>query len=108
MDIKLAGTPRWLVAASLGSGSVWVLVLEGGATLAFLVEAGQATETPIAPARIPSGGPPFLTVSGDQAYLVSRPSNSASEITHPVPLGDSGKHAFIEIAGDLVLCQDGS
>lgn len=50
----------------------------------------------------------MLTVSGDQAYLVSGPSNSASEITHPVPLGDSGKHAFIEIAGDLVLWQNGS
>ena len=57
---------------------------------------------------MPSGGPPSLTVSGDQAYLVSGPSNSASEITHPVPLGDSGKHAFIEIVGDLVLWQDGS
>ena len=50
----------------------------------------------------------MLTVSEDQAYLVSGPSNSASEITHPVPLGDSGKHAFIEIAGDLVLWQNGS
>jgi len=103
LNIKLAGTPRWLVAAPLGSGSVWVLVLEDGPTQAFLVEAGQATETTIAPARIPSGGPPLLIVSGDQASLVSGPSNSASEITHPVPLGDSGKLAFIEIAGDLVL-----
>ena len=40
LDIKLAGTPRWLVAAPLGSGSVWVVVLKGGAAQAFLVEAG--------------------------------------------------------------------
>ena len=50
----------------------------------------------------------MLAVSGNPAYMVSGPTSSASEITHPVPLGDSGKLAFIEAGGDLVLWQDGS
>jgi hypothetical protein len=91
------------VAAQLGTRSVWVAVLEDGTTQAFLVEDGKATETPISPAHIPSGGPPLLAVSGNQAYMVSGPTSSASEITRPVPLGDSGKLAFIEAGGDLVL-----
>ena len=108
LDIELAGTPRWLVAAPLGAGSLWVAVLEDGTTQAFLVQGAQAVETAITPKSLPSAGPPLLAVAGDEPFLVAGPSDAASEFAHPVPLGDSGRLAFIESGGDLVLWQNGS
>ncbi|MBC8280636.1 MAG: hypothetical protein H8E48_07625 [Chloroflexi bacterium] len=108
LDISLAGQPRWLVSAPFKSGSIWVVVLEDGTTQAFMVADGQAAKTAISPAYIPSGGPPLLTVSGDEAYLIAAPSELASQLTHPVPLGDSGRLAFIESGGDLVVWKDGA
>ena len=108
LDITLTGQPRWLVAAPMGSGSIWAAVLEDGTTQAFVVAAGQATETTISSAHMPSGGPPLLAVTGEGAFLVSAPLESASELTHPVPLGDSGRLSFIESGGDLVIWQDGA
>jgi len=107
LDIELAGAPRWLVAAPFGGGSIWVAALEDNTTQAFLVIDGQAKETAISPASLPFGGPPLLAVSGGQAFLVTAPSDAASVITHPVPMGDSGRLAFIESGGDLVVWENG-
>ena len=108
LDIELAGTPRWLVAAPLGNGSIWVAVLNDGRTQAFQVEDGQAREMGIAPTLLPSSAPPLLAVAGGEAFLVTGPSETASTLTHPVPLKNSGRLAFIETGGDLVVWQDGS
>jgi len=39
---------------------------------------------------------------------VAGPNDAASQLTHPVPLGTSGRLAFIETGGDLVIWEDGS
>lgn len=108
LDIPLDGTPRWLVAAPFENGSIWVAALEDGTTQAFLVADGRATKTEIAPKYLPSGGPPLLAVAGGEAYLVTAPLESASKLTHPVPLGESGRLALVEAGGDLVIWAGGS
>lgn len=112
LDIVLAGAPQWLVAAPFGNGSLWVAVLSDGRTQAFQVEDGKATETGIAPPSLssstPAGAPPLLAVAGDEAFLAVAPSEAASPLTHPVPLGNQGRLAFIETGGDLIVWQDGS
>ena len=110
LDIELAGTPRWLVAAPFGDGSLWVAVLEDGRVQAFQIEGGQAVETAIRPSALPPGAPPLLAVAGDEAYLVAAPSDTASPLTHPVPTGNLGRLAFlafIEAGGDFVVWRGG-
>ena len=108
IEVELAGTPRWLVAAPSGTGSVWVAVLQDGRTQAFRVEDGQVVEIDVAPQTLPIGAPPLLAVAGDEVFLVAPPSEEASPLTHPVPLGNQGRLAFIETGGDLVVWQDGA
>ena len=40
--------------------------------------------------------------------MFTGPADSASAITHAVPLGESGRLAFAESGGDLVLWENGS
>ena len=111
LDIELSGVPLWLVAAPFGAGSVWAVALEDGTTQAFLVQNGQAVALEITPKSLPTGAPPVLAVAANEAYLLAGLSGGASELTHPAPLGESGRLAFIETAdsgGDLVLWQNGS
>ena len=108
LDIELSGTPQWLVAASAGSGSIWVAVFQDGQTQAFRVECEKAVEIGVAPSILPPGAPPLLAVAGGEAFLIAPPSDAASPLTHPVPLGNSGRLAFIETDGDLVVWQDGA
>ena len=108
LDIQLEGTPRWLVAAPFLQGSLWVVALQDGQIQAFQVRDGQETKTVISPEAFPSGAPPLLAVAGGEAFLVTVPSEKASPLTHPVPLGEPGRLAFIESGGDLVLWEDGS
>ncbi len=107
LDIKLSGPPRWLVAAPLGSGSIWVAVLEDGTAQAFLVEGGRAVETAFNLRSLPSGAPPLLAVSAGEVELLVSRSDTEARFSHPVPVGDSGLMAFIEVGGGLVLRQDG-
>ena len=74
----------------------------------IFVEDGQAVQTTINPPSMPAGAPTILAVVGGEAYLIVGPTNSASGITHPVTLGESGRLAFIESRGDLVLRESGS
>ena len=107
LDIKLAGVPRWLVAAPFKGESLWVAVLETGAAQAFIVEGGQAVETRITLGPLPADAPPILAVAGDEAFLLTNRPDTAARFSHSVPVGKSGQIAFIEAGGDLVLRKDG-
>lgn len=107
LDIKLAGVPRWLVAAPFKGGALWVAILETGATQGFIIEGVQVVETTITLGPLPAGSPPILAVAGDEAFLLTNRSDTAARFSHSVPVGDSGQIAFIEIGGDLVLQKDG-
>ena len=108
LDIELSGTPLWLVAAPFGAGSLWVAVMDDGTTQAFLVQGGKAVERDITPKSLPIGAPPVLAVAPGEAYLLTGPLDSVSELTHPVPLGASGRLAFIDSGGGLALWENGS
>jgi len=107
LDIQLAGVPEWLVAAPSGRGSIWVAVLEDGRKQAFMVEDGQYREAGVIGSSVPKGAPPLLGVAGGEAFLLTNRSDSNAGFSHTVPLGDSGRVAFIETSGDLVVQKDG-
>lgn len=104
LDIPLDGQPRWLVAAPLNGGSVWVAVLADGRAQAFQVVGEEVTPVDITPSELPPGMPPLLKIEGGAPALVGLPSPDASAATHPVVLSPSeGKLAFVDGTGDLVI-----
>lgn len=104
LDIALDGQPKWLVAAPMSEGSVWVAVLTDGRVQAFHVVGRQAESIQIAPTRLPPDTPPLLRVKDDVPSLVTPPTSAESSLTHPVVLPAPGQQiAFIESSGDLVI-----
>jgi hypothetical protein len=104
LDIQLAGTPKWLVAAPFGDGSVWAAVLDDGRVQAFSISNGVAEGVLITPPQLPPGMPPVLIVDGGELMIVRNLTPEASVLTHPVPLPPSGDHfAFITSNGVLVI-----
>ena len=105
LDIELSGAPRWLVAAPLGDGSIWVAVLEDGGTQAFLVEDRRAVETAFSIRSLPAGSPPMLAVAEGEVDLLTNRSDLAARFSHTVPVGDGGQVAFIEVGGETWSCR---
>ena len=104
LDIALDGQPKWLVAAPMSEGSVWVAVLTDGRVQAFHVVGRQVTPIPMTPDRLPPDMPPVLRVENDVPNLFTPPTADASSLTHPVVLPAPGEQmAFIESSGDLVI-----
>ena len=104
LDIPLDGQPRWLLAAPLNEGSVWVAVLADGRAQAFQVVGQEVTLVDITPSELPPGMPPLLKVEDGVPALVGLPSPDASAVTHPVVLSSpEGKLAFVGGTGDLVI-----
>ncbi len=106
IDILLEGTPQWVVAAPVGSDSLWVAVLDNGRVQAFRIEGAQAREVSISPEQLPPGMPPLLRIADDRPTLVTAPDALASPVTPPVVLQPSGRLAFIQSNGDLVIRND--
>ena len=98
LDIKLSGTPRWLVAAPLGAGSVWVAVLEDGTTEAFLVEGGRAVATAFNLRSLPAGSPPMLAVSEGEIELLTSRSDLAARFSQDTRIF-SKSNAFCTFQG---------
>ena len=107
LDITLPGRPLWLVAAPFQNGSLWAAVLDDGSVLAFLVTGSGAQPVPITPSTLSPGAPPLLLIQGNVPTLLTPPDSTASEITHPIWLPQSGSMAFIDSGGDLVFWRDG-
>jgi hypothetical protein len=104
LDIPLDGQPRWLLAAPLNGGSVWVAVLADGRAQAFHVVGEEVAAVDITPSELPPGMPPLLKIEDGVPVLVGLPSPDASAATHPVVLSSSeGKLAFVDGTGDLVI-----
>lgn len=103
VDVALAGTPYWVVAAPTQDGSIWAVVLDDGQVQALRVADGDATEIGIAPSRVERGMPPLLEVEAGVPQLVTVPTSRQSAFTHPVPLDEAGTRAFISVNGDLVV-----
>jgi len=98
LDVALDGEPKWLVAAPMSEGSVWVAVLTDGRVQAFHVVDRQVTSIPMTPDRLPPDMPPVLRVKDDVPSLVTPPTSAESSLTHPVVLPAPGEQiAFIEL-----------
>ncbi len=81
-----------------------VLPMTDGRTQAFRVNGGGYEEVDVSPERIPSEMPPALLVVDGQPTILLAPTTAASRLTHPVLLDhDSGRLAYIENNGDLVI-----
>jgi hypothetical protein len=106
IDIELDGKPTWLLDAEFGEGSTWVVMLENGAARRFVVSGGTVVQSGIEPATLEAEAPPLLAVVGGRPKMLSVPVGDASPLTHPVPLGDEGRMAYVAINGDLVVWED--
>jgi hypothetical protein len=102
LDIALAGTPEWLAAAPVSGGSVWVVALTNGQVQAFLLQGRTAAPVAIEPTQLPAGAPPLLVIENGLPRLLTAPAD-ASPLSHPVPLAESGRIAYVAKNGDLVL-----
>lgn len=103
VDIPLAFIPQWLVAAPTDEGSLWVAVTIEGQAQAFQVLEGEVAPVAITPERLPAGMPPLLRLANGLPSLVTPPTEAASQATHPIVLPSSGRLAFTESNGDLVI-----
>lgn len=90
----------------LGEGSTWVVMLENGDARRFVVSGGTVVQSGIEPATLEAEAPPLLAVVGGGPKMLSVPVGDASPLTHPVPLGDEGRMAYVAINGDLVVWED--
>jgi len=107
VDLQLAGKPRWLVAAPVDGGSVWVVALDDGRVQGFRAVGRAAEPIAVHPDHLPAAMPPLLRVEDGVPELVVAPSSAASPLTHPVLLNDAGRLAFIENGGALVVWDSG-
>ncbi len=103
LTIKLSGPPAWVVGTETGDGILWAVALEDGRIEAFIVKADSVESAIVTPDRLPPGMPPALKVENGEAKLITAPSESASTLTHPMPLDDLGGLAFIDDEGFLVI-----
>ena len=103
IDIPVDGVPSWLVAAASGSEAVWVAALEDGRVLAFAVSPSGWRPIAVTPDRLPAGMPPLLRLEGGEAHIITVAQEPASSLTHPVPVGDQGRLAYIDTAGGLAF-----
>ena len=92
----------WLVGTDSGSGAVWVAILDDGRAQGFVVDPPGWKQIAVIPDRLPVGMPPLLRLEGGEVRIITA-IETASSLTHPVPIGDQGRLAYIDKAGDLVL-----
>jgi len=108
IDVPLSGRPSWVVGAPVAAGSLWIAVLENGEVQAFEVANGVATRRDFSPRLLPPGMPPVLSIlDGEVSFLTTpdnvAPENVASVTTNPVMLPASGRTAYIESSGAVVV-----
>jgi len=99
LEIRLQGKPLWVVAAPLGTGSLWAVALEDGRVQVFRIDSSGWKEVPEMAAKLPGGMPPVLALGAGNAHLLE-PGPGASPFTSPILLPD-GRLAFISSDGQL-------
>ncbi|MFN2195325.1 MAG: hypothetical protein ACK2UW_04295 [Anaerolineales bacterium] len=101
LDIPLAGEPRWVVAAPVPDGSVWVVALTSGQLQSFQIVQGQVQELQLNLASLPAGMPPALLIDGDIPALLVPPPDAAP-FTNPISLPDETL-VYLDTLGQLRL-----
>ena len=103
LDVLLSGQPSWVVGAPIAAGILWIAVLENGEVQAFEVADGVATPRDFSPQLLPPGMPPALAILDGEVSFLTVPDNAASVTTNPVRLPASGRTAYIESSGAIVI-----
>jgi hypothetical protein len=103
MDIRLAGTPEWVVAVPYEDISLWAVVLQDGQVQAFWISSQGAEPAQITPEQLPKESIPLLAITGQIASLVTVPHADQSLPTHPIEVMDGDMGAFIQTNGNLSL-----
>jgi hypothetical protein len=104
IEVSLSGSPRWVVAVPAEEGSLWAVALDDGRVEAWRVSERRVEPVAVVPDRLPPGAPPLLRLDGGEASLVVAPAEaSASTLTHPALLSPSGRMAFVDERGELVI-----
>ncbi len=103
VDLPLSGIPIWLVAAPIGDEIRWITALEDGTLEAFQGSGQRYRAVALSVEFLQPGEPISLWGIGEDLTLPVVRSGPDSSHSHPVYLPLSGRLAFINPAGDLVL-----
>ena len=108
IDVPLSGRPSWVIGAPVAAGILWIAVMENGEVQSFEVADGVATPRDFSPQLLPPGMPPALAILDGQVSFLTAPDNAAPETTvsvttNPVMLPASGRTAFIESSGAVLI-----
>lgn len=100
VEAELDGTPRWVAGVSTPEGTAWVAVLEDGGAEAFRLSPEGLEPAELNPRRLPSGAPPLLISREGELVLVVAEDESASRLTHPIPLSSGGIPEGLLVVGE--------
>lgn len=84
-DVALDGVPAWVLAAPVGDGAAWAVVLADGRTQAWQVDGEGIRPIPVTPATLDPAFPPRLTVTGDRLHLSLHADAVPPSVTDPLP-----------------------
>ncbi len=102
LDIPLDGQPEWVLAAPIGDGVVWSVMLADGRVQGFQVNgAGEATAVNLPDPGL-AGFAPIMRLTGDEISLLRAPTSPAAG-SHPVIFNQRGDMAYGTADGRLVL-----
>ncbi|MGI9049718.1 MAG: hypothetical protein ACR2GU_10185 [Rubrobacteraceae bacterium] len=101
VDVRLGGTPTWVVGVPLDEGTAWVVTLEDGRVEAYKPNGnGKLTPYPITPDRLPSGEPPLVKMKGDSLKLITARGVRTSKLTAPIPVPLDKENALVGVRED--------
>lgn len=98
--------PAWLVGIPDGEAVVWGVVGTDGKAAGLRLVDGEVQSTPVTPEALPDGTPPLLALEADGPRLLEPPTEEASTLSHPFPLGD-GRALVVGAEGDVILWEAG-
>jgi len=104
MEISLASSATWLVAATFNDSSIWAAVLENGSVNAFLVKNQTIQEIPITPNSVSPGTQPTLAISNNgDATLANVFENASPDASTIIVDNATSTRAYISNQGQLIL-----
>lgn len=106
IDLKLPGKAIWLLATPIADGIIWSAALEDGTVVSYPILSIGVNEIQPEIVRLAPGQPPAaINLSGGFSLVVVE-DKQQSYTSHPIFLPLSGKRAYINQSGDLVIVDD--
>ena len=106
IDLKLPGKAVWLLATPISDGIMWSAALEDGSVVSYPVRGLGANDIQPEIIQLAPGQPPAaMNVNGNFSLVVVADLQQ-TYTSHPIFLPLSGKRAYINHSGDLVIVDD--